>query len=168
MTLDAQTMPPAASSAPAALTAVPPRISSAMSCVVHHSVVATRSAINVTESVRTGRERRSILPGSPIITATSSSPSTIGTPHRGRTMRLCGSSNVRTMTETTAAAMGQRASPMTGGAAAGPAPPSPGARGAGGPPLGGSAARSWLVTSVSSWSLVAGRSTTSRAVPRSP
>ena len=42
-----------------------------MSWVVHHSVVATSSAISVTESARTGRERRSILPGSPMITATS-------------------------------------------------------------------------------------------------
>ena len=81
-------MPPAASSGPAALTADPPRMSSAMSTLVHHSVVATSSAISVTESVRTGRERRSILPGSPIITAASSKPSTSGTPHRGRTMML--------------------------------------------------------------------------------
>ena len=81
---------------------------------MHHSVVATRSAISVTESVRTGLERRSILPGSPIITATSKTPSTIGTPQRGRTMRLCGSSSVSTMTVRTAAAIGQRASPITG------------------------------------------------------
>ena len=46
-------MPPAASKAPPELVAGPPWMSSAISWVVHHSVVATSSAISVTESVRT-------------------------------------------------------------------------------------------------------------------
>ncbi len=102
-----------------------------MSCPVLASAVVTRSAIRVTESVRTGLERRSILPGSPIMTATSKRASTTGRPQRGRATRLCGNRSVRTITATTATAMGQRASPMTDGGTAANTPPagsrSPGA-----------------------------------------
>ena len=69
--------------------------------------------MSVMDSGRTGRERRSILPGSPMITATSRRASTSGTPQRGCTMRLLGSRTVITMMATTATAIGQRVSPTT-------------------------------------------------------
>src|SRR6185503_16010392 len=57
------------------------------------------------------RDRRSILPGSPTITATSSIPAIAGTSHAGPTRSPWGKSSMRIAAASTAPAMGQRASP---------------------------------------------------------
>ena len=65
MMFDAHTIEPASSSASAELVSFPPSIRCDVSRAVAHRAPKTSTETSPIESVRSGAERRSILPGSP-------------------------------------------------------------------------------------------------------
>src|SRR5436190_7817244 len=87
---------------------------SEISATVAQSEPNTRTQTSPIESPRSSLERRVISPGSPTITATRSSPSMSGRTQFGPGRTPFGSRNVNTIADTTAPAIGQRGSPVTG------------------------------------------------------
>jgi hypothetical protein len=79
-----------------------------MSRIVDQIALRASTLMRATETTRSAVERRLILPGSPAINATRSSPSTRGGNQRGARRRSSGKRMVSTMAVTTAPAIGQR------------------------------------------------------------